>query len=140
MLVRPTYKKGWDIPGGYVEATEAPRETCIREIWEELGIDVELGQLLVADWAPSPEEGDKLLFVFDGGSLTAQQLAAIRLQTNEIAEYAFRELSEVTESLIPRLARRVLAAAGARTTGQTVYLEHGRPAGGLMRVQLSSTS
>ncbi|WP_203719432.1 NUDIX domain-containing protein, partial [Asanoa siamensis] len=25
MLVRPTYKPYWDIPGGYVEPTESPR-------------------------------------------------------------------------------------------------------------------
>jgi len=125
MLVRPTYKDGWDIPGGYVEANELPRETCTREIREELDLDVQLGQLLVADWAPSDGEGDKILFVFDGGSLTARQLAAIRLQDGEIAEYAFRDVRALDEFLVPRLVRRLTVAAGARSNGQTVYLEHG---------------
>jgi ADP-ribose pyrophosphatase YjhB (NUDIX family) len=59
MLVRPTYKYGWDIPGGYVEQDESPLAACRREIREELGIAATIGQLLVVDWAPHPEEGDR---------------------------------------------------------------------------------
>lgn len=125
MLVRPTYKDYWDIPGGYVEAGESPRQTCTREVREELGIDVELGQLLVADWAPHPSEGDKLLFVFDGGTLTVQQRASIRLQLDELAEYVYLDPPAAARLLIPRLARRVSAAIQARALGHPLYLEHG---------------
>jgi 8-oxo-dGTP diphosphatase len=34
LLVRPTYKDGWDIPGGYVEPGESPAEACRRELKE----------------------------------------------------------------------------------------------------------
>jgi ADP-ribose pyrophosphatase YjhB (NUDIX family) len=99
MLVRPTYKDGWDIPGGYVESGETPRQTCIREVKEEFGIDVNLGELLVVDWAPHPVEGDKLLFVFDGGVLPTEQLAAIDLQPDELAEYSYRDLVPLPATL-----------------------------------------
>ena len=128
MLVRPTYKNDWDIPGGYVEPGETPRLACVREIKEELGIDVDLGQLIVADWAPHPAEGDKLLFVFDGGVLTAEQVASISLQAEELAEYGYKAVDEAVGMLVPRLARRVLAAAEAHRTGMTAYLENGEPA------------
>ena len=28
MIVDPTYKVGWEIPGGIVEAGESPRQAC----------------------------------------------------------------------------------------------------------------
>jgi ADP-ribose pyrophosphatase YjhB (NUDIX family) len=34
MLVRPTYKPYWDVPGGYVEKGESPLQACIREVAE----------------------------------------------------------------------------------------------------------
>jgi 8-oxo-dGTP diphosphatase len=36
LLVKPTYKNGWEIPGGYVDAGESPRAAAAREVKEEL--------------------------------------------------------------------------------------------------------
>jgi 8-oxo-dGTP diphosphatase len=127
MLVRPTYKDYWDIPGGYVDAGETPYEACTREVKEELGIHVQLGQLLVVDWAPHPDEGDRLLFIFDGGTLNKEQTDAIQLQHDELSEYAYYEPAEAASVLIPRLGRRVITGARAHTSGRTIYLEHGVP-------------
>ncbi|WP_328478950.1 NUDIX hydrolase [Actinoplanes sp. NBC_00393] len=57
LLVKPAYKAGWDIPGGYVEPGESPRAACIREVREELGITPDIGGLLVVDWAPAQGAG-----------------------------------------------------------------------------------
>ena len=54
MLVRPTYKEYWDIPGGYVEEGESPLQACIREVDEELGVRVEITRLLTVDWCTLP--------------------------------------------------------------------------------------
>ncbi|MGI5273103.1 NUDIX domain-containing protein [Nonomuraea sp. CA-218870] len=72
MLVRPTYKHYLDIPGGCVEPGETPYEACVREVREELGIQPAIGRLLAVDWAPLPEGGDRVLFVFDGGTLDGE--------------------------------------------------------------------
>jgi ADP-ribose pyrophosphatase YjhB (NUDIX family) len=126
MLVRPTYKPGWDIPGGYVERDESPLAACHREVREELGIAPAIGRLLVVDWAPHPNEGDKVLYVFDGGELASDDLAALRLDPAELAECAFHTVEEATGVLVPRLARRVAVAVRARREGLTLYLEHGK--------------
>jgi 8-oxo-dGTP diphosphatase len=80
------------------------------------------------DWAPADAEGDKLLFVFDGGTLAPDYLAAIHLDRTELAAHAFHDLTTAGELLIPRLARRLTAALDAHRTGHPRYLEHGTPA------------
>lgn len=125
LLVRPSYKPGWDIPGGYLHPGETPSEAAAREVSEELGIKPPIGRLLVTDWAPHPDEGDKILFVFDGGQLSREYIAQIQLDPAEIAEYGYHDPELVGQLLIPRLARRVVAAIEASKNGRLEYLEHG---------------
>lgn len=127
MLLEPTYKDYLDIPGGYVEVGESPLQACVREVREELGIEPTVGRLLVVDWAPSQAEGDKLLYLFDGGVLPERLQVEIALQQSEIKSYAFHPVDAVDDLTIPRLARRVRAAAFARRDGSVAYLEHGQP-------------
>ncbi|MBV9023651.1 MAG: NUDIX hydrolase [Streptomycetaceae bacterium] len=127
LLVRPSYKPGWEIPGGYVEAKESPLDACRREVQEELGISPPIGTLLVVDWAPNPPEGDKILYVFDGGQLTPEEAEAIKLTADELLAAEFHPANAVDQLLIPRLARRVKYALAARSRSHPVYLEHGEP-------------
>ncbi|MEV5309220.1 NUDIX domain-containing protein [Streptomyces sp. NPDC052610] len=48
--MNPTYKPGWDLPGGMAEANEPPEDTARRELMEELGIRLTLRGLLVVDF------------------------------------------------------------------------------------------
>jgi 8-oxo-dGTP diphosphatase len=126
MLVEPTYKATWEIPGGGMGHGETPREACARELREELRLDVPLGRLLVVDWAPHVQE-DRVRFVFDGGVLTDEQLDAIVLEPDELTSWAFVAPDELFVMVEPRLGRRVSAALEAREAGATRYLEHGVP-------------
>ena len=47
LLVDPTYKPTWDLPGGAVEKEESPYAACRREVAEELGLDRPPGRVLV---------------------------------------------------------------------------------------------
>jgi 8-oxo-dGTP diphosphatase len=127
LLVNPSYKGGWEIPGGYVEAGESPLAACRREVKEELGITPSIGGLLAVDWAPHPDQGDKLLFIFDGGHLSPAQQTSIRLAEQELTDWRFCPASTLDDLLIPRLARRVHACITTGTTMPARYLEHGAP-------------
>ena len=126
LVVKPTYKDSWDVPGGYVNDGETPREAAIREVKEELDLAVGVHSTLVIDWAPHPSEGDKVLFLFDGGVLDGDARGQISLDPDELSKFAFRDLTQCQALLIERLARRVTAAVNAREQGLTLYLENGR--------------
>ncbi|MGS2588818.1 NUDIX domain-containing protein [Streptomyces hebeiensis] len=125
LLVEPSYKDYRDIPGGYVEQGESPRQACVREVEEELGIKPHIGRLLVVDWAPNPGEGDKVLYLFDGGRLSADQRQKIALQADELRSYDFHPAEQLPELTIPRLVRRITAGIQAHAAGLTAYLEQG---------------
>jgi ADP-ribose pyrophosphatase YjhB (NUDIX family) len=36
LLVQPSYKPGWEIPGGFLQPGETPTEAAVREVAEEL--------------------------------------------------------------------------------------------------------
>jgi len=126
LLVRPSYKPGWEIPGGVVELDESPRQCCAREVLEELGLVVPIGRLLVVDWLPAlGPKTEGLLFVFDGGTFDDRRLAAIRLQSEELLEWKLVEVPELPEHLAPGMARRMAAAVAMADSGGTSYLEWG---------------
>ncbi|MEU8031885.1 NUDIX hydrolase [Streptomyces sp. NPDC049099] len=125
LMVEPSYKDYWEIPGGYVETGESPLHAAIREVQEELGITPPAGRLLAVDWAPNEAEGDKVLYLFDGGQLSQDRLASIELQPDELKSFAFVSADQLAERTIPRLARRIRAAVEARGSSAPVYLEHG---------------
>ncbi|GAB6898082.1 NUDIX domain-containing protein [Kineosporia succinea] len=126
LLVKPTYKDGWEVPGGFVEPDESPAAACARELREEIGLDRPTGRLLVVDWAPAPPHGDKLLFVFDGGVLRPAEADALVVDGNEISEARFVELADLPGLVVDRLARRLEVAWRAQEAGLSLYAEHGR--------------
>ena len=132
LLVRPRYKSNWEIPGGVVEADESPRAAVLREIDEELGLSRIPGRLLAVDWVPphgARTEG--LMLVFDGGTLTPDEIAAIRVASDELHGYEFCTPQRAEQRLSALLARRLHACLHACATATVAYLEDGNavPAG-----------
>lgn len=127
LLVKPSYKPGWEIPGGYANIGESPLAACRREIVEELGMSLPVTpQPLVVDWAPAANEGDKVLFIFDGGELGDRDLEAMTFNDGEIVEARFVDVSLLDDFLPLRLANRLRLAIDARFQRRFIYAEHGR--------------
>jgi 8-oxo-dGTP diphosphatase len=126
LILKPTYKTGWTIPGGVMEADgETPWDACRREVREECGIDVRAGRLACTDFRPArPGRPGGIRYLFDCGRADDAALAAITLQPAEIAEYRLASLDTALTLLRPAVRRRVRAATRRR---RFVYLENGRP-------------
>ena len=125
LVLKPTYKKGWTIPGGQLEEDgESPWEGCRREVHEETCLRVEQARLACVDFKrPRPGKPGGLRILFDCGRLADDALAPLRLDQQEIAEHRFAAPATAAELLSGPVSRRVQAAAASR---ECVYLEEGR--------------
>lgn len=145
LILKPTYKSGWTIPGGVMEADgETPWEACQREVREECGLEVRTGRLVCVDFRrprparpggtqprparpggtqPRQARPGGMRFLFDCGAFGKASLRAVVLQPEEISEYRLAALPKALKLLRGPIRRRVSAAAGATAL---VYLEDGR--------------
>lgn len=126
LLVEPSYKPHWDLPGGVVDAGEAPWTTAAREVREEIGLERTLGRPLVIDY--QPDDGpmpEGMAFVFDGGLISEQEVAGLVLTDPEIVTARLVTLADAGEVVKPSLARRLAAALDVIHTGELALCENG---------------
>lgn len=122
LIVKPTYKPGWELPGGGIDEEESPLDALKRELREELGLHINPGSLLCVEYVPNfDNRGDRIQFVFDGGVLSRD--AAIKLPQDELSAWKFASLKESLTLLGHRLHKRVPAAVQAHVSRRTIYLE-----------------
>lgn len=124
LVVDPTYKEGWDLPGGMIEANESPTPGALRELEEELGITPTVGRPLVVEWvgAHGPWD-DQIVFVFDGGVLPDEDIAAVEVRDREIGRWQFVDVDDVRGEMREHIWRRLRAAVDSLPRGETLYLE-----------------
>ncbi|MFD8011837.1 NUDIX domain-containing protein [Streptomyces sp. NPDC059762] len=131
LLVDPTYKPGWEFPGGVVESGEPPARAGMREVAEEIGLELDaVPRLLLVDWErPQPPGFGGLRLLFDGGRLAARDTARLRLPGAELRAWRFVTEEEAADLLPPVRYERLRWALRARERGTVLNLEAGVPVG-----------
>ncbi|MEV6109663.1 NUDIX domain-containing protein [Streptomyces sp. NPDC051940] len=131
LLVDPTYKPGWEFPGGVVERGEPPARAGVREVAEELGLRLEIQpRLLVVDWEPPAPPGyGGLRLLFDGGQLDPDQRRSVLLPGPELRDWKFVTEDEARDLLPPVRFTRLHWALRARERATAFNLEAGVPVG-----------
>lgn len=128
LLVDPKYKPDWDLPGGMAEANEPPHHAAQRELTEELGLELPVGNLLCVDWvSPHGPWDDLLAFIFDGGVLDDSQVSDLALVDGELSAFEFCTEKQAQPRLRPHVWRRATAALDALRTEHVHYLQDGYP-------------
>jgi RimJ/RimL family protein N-acetyltransferase/ADP-ribose pyrophosphatase YjhB (NUDIX family) len=123
LLCELTYKQEWDLPGGVVDPGESPAHALIREVHEEMQVDVQPQSLLGVNWLP-PWRGwdDAMLFVFDLG-VDDEVIGRSRLEPREVQALHWCTPDQIERHAAPYVAR--MLSALAQHTGGTAYLEDG---------------
>jgi 8-oxo-dGTP diphosphatase len=125
LLLRPTYKPTWTLPGGCVEEGESPLAACLREVQEETGLRRTTGILRCVDYrTPGPGAGG-LRFLFDLGVLGSGEERELRLPPDEIAEHRLVTAQHAEQLLDDAQGRRLAAVLAAPAS--VLYLEGGAP-------------
>lgn len=113
------------MPGGVVESNESPYRACIRELKEEVGLDLTPNKLLALNYTGIVEEEiDALVFVFDCGKIDQCKIKNIRIPREEIMDYKFIEKQDVFNYLDERMARIVSECFKNNGNINTLYLEN----------------
>lgn len=126
-LCQLTYKTDWDLPGGIVDPGESPADCVVREVHEELGLEVTAQRLIAVDWLP-PYRGwdDALLCLFDLGHVPESLIEETVLQPREIKAVHWADTELIADTVAPYTARMIAEVAmGSRQ--DTAYLENSVP-------------
>ncbi len=99
-----------------------------REVEEEVGLRRSPGRLLCVDYlSAAGTRSEAVMMIFDGGVLTPDEIARIRLPRIELKGHAFLSHSEALEMVEPDLMKRMKAALAVGIGDAPSYLEDGLP-------------
>ncbi|MCB0017958.1 MAG: NUDIX domain-containing protein [Anaerolineales bacterium] len=108
LLVKRVDNGRWVVPGGYMEAGENLTETCKREVWEESGIEIQVGRLIAVYTNPHMlltfPDGNKwqLVVMHFAGTVCGGQLTASE-ETVQAGFYSQEEISQLNLGEFDRL-------------------------------------
>jgi 8-oxo-dGTP diphosphatase len=108
---REPYRGAWETPGGFVELGEHPEDAAVREVHEELGLDLTLTGL-VGTYVELSGRGAYLLVLVYAGTVTGE----VRLDPTEVTECAWFAPDDVPTVMAADHRRRIDDVLAGRVT------------------------
>lgn len=126
LIVKPNYKDFWLIPGGTIDKDESPRQGCVREIKEEIGLDITKLNFICVDYTTANDyKTESFQFVFNGGILNQEQIDKIVLDRKELDEYKFIKLEDSLPLFSEWFRKRLVKCLAIINQDKAIYLEDG---------------
>lgn len=126
LVVKPSYRQRWLLPGGVVEKNESPLEGGIREVAEEIGLTLPTLQFLGVDYIRTPDGKDEnFQFVFFGGCIDSRHICIDR---KEILGFQFVKLADARKFLgaNSKSLKRLQCCLPVLMEHKPVYMENGK--------------
>ncbi|WP_063794893.1 NUDIX domain-containing protein [Kitasatospora sp. MBT66] len=123
LLLRPSYRPDWFLPGGGAHPGESIAGAAARELDEQLGLRRTVVHALTVDQSPAnPDtwQPEGLSVVCDGGLMTRAEADALSLpqwSRSAIDEVAWVAPKRLAEHVAPYMEYRIRAALAAATVG-----------------------
>jgi 8-oxo-dGTP pyrophosphatase MutT (NUDIX family) len=99
LLTRRTDNGEWCLPGGGLDAGESAEETCMREVWEETGLTVEVVRLIGIYTTPHRvtvyQDGNRIQYI--SFSFEARIVAGEPGLSDEVTEVSFFAVDEIAD-------------------------------------------
>lgn len=97
LLVKPTYKPTWQLPGGVVEAGESPLVAAVREVCEETKIECDAADFQLVDTVFRADQ-DVLLVIYEYAK-SVDDTNQLTIQSEELEAYEWVAPDKVAERL-----------------------------------------
>lgn len=107
-LVRDRFRREWAYPGGYVDRGETPRQACIREIREEIGLALESTRFRLLGAYVSRQLWRELEFTTFSATITSAEAHNMVLQALELVDGRWVTRQQALELIAPRLRERLV--------------------------------
>jgi len=108
LFIRHVYRRHWGVPGGLLQRHETPTDAARREVFEEVGIDVELLGEPVVNVDPRPRRIDIVFRARVVHDDEADRVLARSVEISEVCWFSPTEMPELqfeTAQAIQALAR-----------------------------------
>ncbi len=111
LLVRQSYRNRWGVPGGLLKRGETPHAAAVREVREEVGVDV----LLIGEPAVVVEPvARRVDLIFRAALAPGEDPARARPMSPEITEAAWFPVDDLPELQVETANALVALARSAR--------------------------